>query len=165
MTETGVESSIPKSQSVVSSLQNNVNHSNKEKSESISRNCVYSCRLCRKVLFHEIDLLRHLPKAGEAGRHPFQRQRVADHSGVEEDVVCTSYFVDPDVTTWVTKESRDAMTSGEAVAPDTLYCPNPACRVKLGTQSWTGTQCSCGVWVTPAFKVLGKCVDRLVMGA
>ncbi|CCW64601.1 unnamed protein product [Phytomonas sp. EM1] len=165
MEEAEVEFSIPESQSAVSSSQDNENRSIKEKINHISKNCVYSCRLCRTVLFYESEVLQHFPKAEEAGQHPFRRIPVPDRNGVGEERLCTSYFLDPDITPWVAKESRDATAFGEAVAPDTLYCPNPACRVKLGTQSWAGTRCSCGAWVTPAFKILGKCVDRLNVDA
>lgn len=40
-----------------------------------------------------------------------------------------------------------------------LFCPNPRCKTKLGSKQWQGTQCSCGAWITPAFKVLLSRVD------
>jgi hypothetical protein len=40
-----------------------------------------------------------------------------------------------------------------------LLCPNARCKAKLGSKQWQGTQCSCGAWVTPAFKVLISRVD------
>lgn len=85
-------------------------------------------------------------------------------SNAETDAVqqqCTSFFLDPDVATWVSEESRNAWTEGETVEPDTIYCPNARCHCKIGTQSWSGTRCSCGAWVTPAFKILKKSVDKL----
>lgn len=76
-------------------------------------------------------------------------------------ILCTSLFLDPDIATWVAEESRTGWLEGEATDPDTIYCPNSQCRCKLGTQSWSGTRCSCGAWVTPAFKILKKLVDKL----
>ena len=46
---------------------------------------------------------------------------------------------------------------------DTVYCPNTRCRAKIGAQSWIGSQCSCGAWVTPSFKIHAKCVDKIPM--
>lgn len=78
---------------------------------------------------------------------------------------CTSYFLDPDVATWASQESRSAWAEGENVEPDTIYCPNAKCCCKLGTQSWSGTRCSCGLWVTPSFKILKRNVDKLPLSA
>lgn len=73
---------------------------------------------------------------------------------------CTSYFLDPDVSPWVSVESREGRMSGQVVDPDTIYCPNDSCHAKIGSQNWSGARCSCGAWVTPAFKILQKSVDK-----
>lgn len=49
------------------------------------------------------------------------------------------------------------------VDPDTIYCPNARCRAKIGAQSWIGSQCSCGAWVTPSFKVHISKVDEIAL--
>lgn len=125
--------------------------------------CIYSCRLCRAVLFHEEDLLRHDSTKDAKGNKGFRR-RWTDGDG--RSAVCTSYFLDPERTPWVVDESREATAAGaEEVSSDTIYCPTVGCHAKVGSRSWTGVQCSCGAWVTPAFKVLGKAVDRMLESA
>ena len=39
-----------------------------------------------------------------------------------------------------------------------LNCPH--CRAKLGSFTWSGEQCSCGRWVTPAFMFNKSKVDE-----
>jgi dual specificity phosphatase 12 len=40
-----------------------------------------------------------------------------------------------------------------------LDCPR--CHTKLGSYCWSGAQCSCGRWVTPAFMLHRKQVDEI----
>lgn len=61
---------------------------------------------------------------------------------------CSSYFVDPDSL------SIGAFTDNEGK----LNCPH--CRQKLGSFTWSGEQCSCGRWVTPAFMFNKSKVDE-----
>lgn len=118
---------------------------------------VYTCRMCGHPLFKDAELVPHDSDRQGKGNKPFKSK----WNGMEQrEGVCTSYFLDPDVTEWVSADCREASDAGLEVLPDTLYCPNLRCHAKLGTQSWTGLQCSCGAWVTPAFKVLGRAVDR-----
>lgn len=137
---------------------------------------LFCCRRCREVLFTDLELVRHSSSKNAKGNKGFRkgarggggsgsREEEEDTDEVEErSAGCTSYFLDPDVTPWVAEESRHVaatMGDGVGVLPDTVYCKNSKCGAKLGTQSWTGAQCSCGAWVTPAFRVLCKTVDRL----
>ncbi|EPY29735.1 dual specificity phosphatase 12 [Angomonas deanei] len=115
---------------------------------------IYSCKSCRTVLFRESEIVPHNSDKSAAGNKNFRRM---DRRQEGSEVQCTSYFLDPAVAAWVDEQQRVAEDS--EVPPDTLYCFH--CKTKLGTQSWVGTQCSCGAWVTPAFKVLSKVVDRL----
>eukprot|EP00796_Vickermania_ingenoplastis_P004161 gene4161-3002_t len=129
----------------------------------------YFCRKCRGRLFAESELVPHDPPAG--GGKGFKRQEQLAEASDEWDwgdagpaVQCTSYFLDPDVTPWVAEKSRDAHAEGE-LEPDTIYCPHLRCGAKIGTQAWSGTRCSCGAWVTPAFKILCKAVDKIPVAA
>lgn len=128
---------------------------------------VFCCRRCRTPLFTDAEVVRHSSSKKAQGNKGFRRNGGgggADDHGDDEEEACTSYFLDPDVTPWVSAESRAvaaAVEGVDAVLPDTIYCKNTACGAKIGTQSWTGAQCSCGAWITPAFKVLMKTVDKL----
>ena len=55
------------------------------------------------------------------------------------------------------------MYSGKSQSDDEkdLFCPNERCKTKLGSKQWQGTQCSCGAWVIPAFKILLSKVDAI----
>lgn len=71
----------------------------------ITENCqVYSCRMCRKLLFTSNDLLPHDNTRDARGHKKFKFQGF--HSD-EQKSVCTSLFLDPDIATWVAKESRE----------------------------------------------------------
>ena len=62
--------------------------------------------------------------------------------------MCSSYFADPD------SFAVGAFTDNEGK----LNCPH--CRCKLGGFTWSGEQCSCGHWVTPAFMFSKSKVDE-----
>ena len=41
-----------------------------------------------------------------------------------------------------------------------LKCPGSRCDVQLGSWSWSGSQCSCGTWVTPSINLVASKLDR-----
>lgn len=59
---------------------------------------------------------------------------------------CSSFFIEP--MEWMT-DTHDLQGR--------IDCPKCAC--KLGFYSWSGEQCSCGRWITPAFMLHQKQVD------
>ena len=125
----------------------------------------YHCRMCRMFLFSEQDLVTHEPR--EDRQHAFRNKHGANGKNK-----CTSFFLDPDTTPWVSEDSRTAIASSGGGAKDavvgdldTLHCPNEKCRTKLGGVSWTGSQCSCGGWVTPSFRVSISRTDQFIVEA
>nr|CCA16937.1 conserved hypothetical protein [Albugo laibachii Nc14] len=42
-----------------------------------------------------------------------------------------------------------------------IHCPNSRCNARLGSFAWSGSQCSCGTWVTPSIKVIKSRVDAI----
>ncbi|ORC84316.1 dual specificity phosphatase 12 [Trypanosoma theileri] len=131
---------------------------------------VYTCRKCRRVLFSHEEILPHDTDPNSSGNKGFKQRGLVQQQQYQEELTaasgyeaCTSYFLDPDVSLWVAEESRAVhLASGGAdVSPDTIYCPNQNCGVKIGTQSWIGSQCSCGAWITPAFKIHSRAVDKI----
>lgn len=136
-------------------------------SPSATNSYVYTCRMCRRVLFTQRDIMPHDADPNSRGNKGFTRRGGGRNSqqtpmtvGSE---VCTSLFLDPDILPWVAEKSREVHTAsgGADVMPDTIYCPNRNCNAKIGTQSWVGSQCSCGVWVAPAFKIHNRVVDKV----
>eukprot|EP00771_Trimastix_marina_P001922 gnl/Trimastix_PCT/3032.p1 GENE.gnl/Trimastix_PCT/3032~~gnl/Trimastix_PCT/3032.p1 ORF type:complete len:278 (+),score=9.08 gnl/Trimastix_PCT/3032:89-835(+) len=108
--------------------------------EQPSQPAAYKCRMCRKTLFTDEDLVEHTK-----AQHPFLRGTRATRP---TQVQCTSYFL------------AELPWGDQCKQGDRLLCPH--CRAKLGSWSWAGQQCSCGTWVTPAFQIVGSKVDRFV---
>ena len=128
----------------------------------------FTCRRCRTKLFTAEELVPHNPQDGTNKNFKYRRsgpqvgrEAANDPSSASAAAACTSYFLDPDQSPWVAEDIREANASGAVVEPDTIYCPNFRCRAKLGTQSWTGSQCSCGAWITPAFRIHARAVDKM----
>ena len=63
---------------------------------------------------------------------------------------CSSYFIEP--MEWI-HALQDGQLEGR------VDCPN--CMAKLGQYNWSGAQCSCGRWITPAFMLHRKQVDEI----
>jgi dual specificity phosphatase 12 len=98
------------------------------------------CRKCRKLLCQSKDIIVH--EEG-MGRFAFDHRKNSDFS-----VSCTSYFIHP----------PDWMSLDNQTTESKLYCPH--CHWKIGSFNWSGTQCSCGQWITPSFAILKKSVDE-----
>lgn len=125
-----------------------------EPQEQPQKNMRYSCRNCRSTLFHSSDVLSHNSQA-ESGRKPFSKKKGPPTLATGEDT-CGSLFIGQETVEWITTSSNAQDPS--FVAPWDLKCPK--CAAKLGTASWVGLQCSCGAWISPAFKIVAGKVDE-----
>jgi dual specificity phosphatase 12 len=136
-----------------------------EKAPFVPTEWNYRCRKCRRHLFHSSEKVPHDNSAGARGHKPFAGKHY--HEARIQTAECTSYFLDPDVTEWVaigaTELTIDPCTQPgqHTVDVDDILCPNAKCAAKLGRRAWQGSQCSCGQWVTPAFKIGGSRVDEI----
>mmetsp|Transcript_11150 Transcript_11150/g.11174 ORF Transcript_11150/g.11174 Transcript_11150/m.11174 type:complete len:160 (+) Transcript_11150:73-552(+) len=90
----------------------------------------FACRTCRTVLFSSSALESHVDKIVETVQE-------ANHSNPH----CSSWFLQ-EPTSWM--ECSDLLGK--------LSCPNERCKAKLGSWNWSGSRCSCGQWITPAFQ-------------
>ena len=107
----------------------------------------YACRMCRTILFDEDDL--EDPPHSKAS-HSFSRRKhdkSAGRSGSASQ--CESKFL---------SGALDWMGDTSAFEGK-LHCPK--CDFKVGTWNWSGAQCSCGTWVTPAVQIPNGKVDEL----
>ncbi|XP_028988530.1 dual specificity protein phosphatase 12 [Betta splendens] len=104
----------------------------------------YRCRKCRRTLFRGSSILSHTVGKGALA---FGHKKSSNNTG---DVQCTSYFIEP--VQWMEQALLGVM-DGQ------LLCPK--CSSKLGSFSWSGAQCSCGRWVTPAFQLHRNRVDEI----
>ena len=94
----------------------------------------FTCGSCRHVLFQLSDTVTHAPPKS------FQPSN------------CTSYFLH-ESPSWLVS-SRPDQINGK------ITCPK--CTSKLGHWSWSGLQCGCTSWVTPAFQIIKSKVDLKV---
>lgn len=102
----------------------------------------YACKRCRTILFGEDDL-EDPPHA--QSMHNFSKR--GHSSGVSGP--CQNHFVAQPLP-WM---------NGCSDMEGKLHCPK--CNTKVGHYSWTGAQCSCGTWVTPAIMVPVSKVDEM----
>ncbi|KAG6430978.1 hypothetical protein SASPL_109053 [Salvia splendens] len=109
--------------------------------------CAFRCKKCRRVIALQENILDHVPGEGEScfdwhkrrGGSPFRRPG---------DEGCSSIFVEP---------LRWMKTVEEGGLEGKLTCAH--CEARLGYFNWSGIQCSCGSWITPAFQLHKSRVD------
>lgn len=104
----------------------------------------YSCKRCRTVLFGEDDL-EDPPHTQSL--HSFRKK--APSKSMKSKVCANHFLANP--LPWM-NELNDM--EGK------LHCFK--CDTKIGHYSWTGTQCSCGTWVTPAILIPLSKVDEML---
>jgi dual specificity phosphatase 12 len=104
----------------------------------------YACRICRSVLFGIED--QEDPPHSQS-LHDFRKKR--QKVGHCTSGTCQNYFIAQPLP-WM---------NGCSDVEGKLHCPK--CKTKVGHYSWTGAQCSCGTWVTPAIMVPFSKVDEM----
>lgn len=97
----------------------------------------YSCMVCGHYLFHENDIEKHYPT-----------QKDADRRG-GKILPCSSVFT----------SCPPSFMDETKILENTVKIACIKCRGKLGLICWTGSQCSCGAWITPAFQYINSKVD------
>lgn len=102
----------------------------------------FACRKCRTALFGEEDL-QDPPHSQSL--HNFSKKMHKVGYGSAKS--CQNHFIAQPLS-WM----------GECDGVEgKLHCPK--CKTKVGHYSWTGAQCSCGTWVTPAIMIPLSKVD------
>lgn len=132
--ESSSYASDPGSATVKLPAPSNTNESGTE------RSTVYRCKKCRRVVARDENVIGHDVGGGESA---FKWQKRGGKEGMYTQApVCTSMFVEP--MQWMTAVE-------EGVVEGKLQCVK--CEARLGNFNWSGMQCSCGAWVTPAFQL------------
>ncbi|RHY08671.1 hypothetical protein DYB37_002431 [Aphanomyces astaci] len=103
----------------------------------------FVCRMCRVLLFTSDDLLQHEPQ-----KHQISQRKKLKESKLGA-VDCSSFFL-VDTKEWMDEAS---------LAEGKLLCPVAKCNARLGSFGWSGSQCSCGTWVTPSVQFTKSRVD------
>jgi len=98
----------------------------------------FACRDCREPLFSQSDFEEHTSSKPKR----FTNGRKSNYTA------CSSYFLQQ--LSWF----------GECFEVSGLIsCPS--CSKKLGDYNWSGRQCSCGKFVSPAFQIHHSAIDEL----
>lgn len=107
----------------------------------------YRCKKCRRVIALQANVVSHAPGEGETC---FDWQKRRSHSPFNrfDESECSSIFVEP--LRWMTAVEEGALEGK-------LSCAH--CEARLGYFNWSGIQCSCGSWITPAFQIQKGRVD------
>ncbi|XP_021893356.1 dual specificity protein phosphatase 12-like isoform X2 [Carica papaya] len=133
----GADPGLPKE--VSSKLELSANGEN-------NRTPVYRCKKCRRVVALQENVVDHAPGEGETS-FGWQKRR-SGNPFKSAETECSSVFVEP--LRWMTAVEEGALEGK-------LSCAH--CEARLGYFNWSGIQCSCGSWITPAFQLHKSRVD------
>ncbi|PRQ56562.1 putative phosphoric monoester hydrolase [Rosa chinensis] len=103
----------------------------------------FRCKKCRRLVAVQDNVVDHIPGQGETS-FEWRKQKSSNYNNSE----CSSIFVEP--LKWMTAVEEGAMEGK-------LSCAH--CEARLGYFNWSGIQCSCGSWITPAFQLHRSRVD------
>eukprot|EP00762_Andalucia_godoyi_P003553 ANDGO_04370.mRNA.1 3'-5' ssDNA/RNA exonuclease TatD len=107
----------------------------------------YACKMCRKILFCETDVLSH--SQGVKGSRDFGKKSSGSKS--QEALDCDSFFISEEAF-------NDVFEVGE---DDKIDCPH--CEAKLGKANPFGAQCNCGCFMpAPAYRIGRSRVEVVV---
>ncbi|KAI3444319.1 hypothetical protein Pfo_000984 [Paulownia fortunei] len=107
----------------------------------------YRCKKCRRLVALQENVLDHVPGEGETC-FEWHKRRSGNLFSRSDDNECSSIFVEP--LRWMS-------TVEEGALEGKLLCAH--CEARLGYFNWSGIQCSCGSWITPAFQLHKSRVD------
>ncbi|KAG2176268.1 hypothetical protein INT43_005502 [Umbelopsis isabellina] len=134
------------------------------------------CKKCRRVLVDKDNIIEHEPGKGQQAFSYHKRDsslNITETASGDQGEIntsanvnaslnpllaslassknnCSSYFIEP--MEWISNLDQWSIEGR-------LDCPR--CNTKLGSYCWSGAQCSCGRWVTPAFTLHRKQVDEM----
>ncbi|KAK6124808.1 hypothetical protein DH2020_041424 [Rehmannia glutinosa] len=111
------------------------------------RTPAYRCKKCRRLVALQENVLDHVPGEGETC-FEWHKRRSRNSFSRSDDEECSSIFIEP--LRWMT-------TVEEGGLEGKLLCAH--CEARLGYFNWSGIQCSCGSWITPAFQLHKSRVD------
>ncbi|ORX54432.1 dual specificity protein phosphatase 12 [Hesseltinella vesiculosa] len=136
------------------------------------------CKKCRRLLVHSEHVIEHKPGKGQQAFSYFKRsqalnvvtdvqQPTTEATASEATVPTVNQSLNPLLASLA---NRTTNCSSHFIEPmEWMHDTNdvqgridcPKCASKLGFYSWSGEQCSCGRWITPAFMLHQKQVDQI----
>ena len=106
----------------------------------------FACKKCRSILFTSDRLMPHEPEQHQIST----RRKLKDlRHHLSSHVDCSSYFLE-ETLPWMDEA---------LLAEGKIHCPTVKCQSRLGGLQWSGSQCSCGTWITPSIKITKSRVD------
>ncbi|XP_022744401.1 dual specificity protein phosphatase 12-like isoform X3 [Durio zibethinus] len=114
--------------------------------EGINRTA-YRCKKCRRIVALQENVVDHIPGDGETS-FEWHKRRGGNPFNKSAQTECSSVFVEP--LRWMTAVEEGAIEGK-------LSCAH--CEARLGYFNWSGIQCSCGSWISPAFQLHKSRVD------
>ncbi|XP_051185948.1 uncharacterized protein [Lolium perenne] len=117
-----------------------------ELSNKETRKTGYRCKKCRRIIAAEDNVISHTPGEGNSSFEWQDKRKGGRTYNKEQD--CSSLYVEP--LKWMTPV-EDGALEGK------LSCIH--CGARLGYFNWSGIQCNCGSWITPAFQISKSKVD------
>ncbi|CAO2822279.1 unnamed protein product [Amaranthus hypochondriacus] len=106
-----------------------------------SSTVAYRCKKCRRVVAVQDNIVNHNPGEGMTA-FQWQKRRSGNNFDKPDDFGCSSIFIEP--LKWM-KAVEEGAIEGK------LSCVH--CDARLGYFNWSGIQCNCGSWITPAFQL------------
>ncbi|XP_021745822.1 dual specificity protein phosphatase 12-like [Chenopodium quinoa] len=110
-------------------------------------NVAYRCKKCRRVVALQENIVDHVPGEGMSA-FQWHKRRSGNPYDKSDDFGCSSIFVEP--LKWM-KAVEEGAIEGK------LLCVH--CDARLGYFNWSGIQCNCGSWITPAFQLHKSRID------
>lgn len=101
----------------------------------------YRCKKCRRVVAVQENIVDHSPGEGLSA-FQWHKRNGGNTFSKPDDFGCSSIFVEP--LKWMKTVEEGAMEGK-------LLCAH--CDARLGYFNWSGIQCNCGSWITPAFQL------------
>ncbi|KAG6690970.1 hypothetical protein I3842_10G040200 [Carya illinoinensis] len=132
--DTGLSTEVSSEVKVPSHVGNNITSS-------------YRCKKCRRVVALQENVVDHIPGEGETS-FEWHKRKSGNPFIKSDESECSSIFVEP--LQWMTAVEESALEGN-------LSCAH--CGGRLGYFNWSGIQCSCGSWITPAFQLHKSSVD------
>ncbi|VVB13152.1 unnamed protein product [Arabis nemorensis] len=115
----------------------------------------YQCKKCKRVVLSQEQVMNHTPSEADLEFDAVFANMNGDvhnkNLGGEEQQ-CTSVFVEP--LSWMNQVEED-LSEGK------LLCPK--CKTRLGSFDWSGSYCSCGSKIVPAFQLQLSRVDVITL--
>ncbi|KAG7549440.1 Dual specificity phosphatase catalytic domain [Arabidopsis thaliana x Arabidopsis arenosa] len=120
-----------------------------------SSRSTYECKKCKRVLLFQDQVIDHTPGEADSEFDDMFKNMIGEvHKNPgDHQNQCTSIFVEP--LNWMNSAMENDVSEGK------LLCSK--CQAKVGSFDWSGSYCSCGSKIVPAFQLQMNRVDVITV--